>query len=376
MKKIATFAYVRDDDTLWISHFRYNGIFKIDLCTEHVEHVGSFTNHDVGDSELHYSAYKCDNLLYFFPQYCNSVDGYDISTGECFCIEIPGMKNKNGKAIIETFVYNDTMIMIPRYKDVPIMFFSLKERAIVECVELDEVKRYVSEDSKDLTLYACMRDSVIFFPIKDTNYIGSYDLKRKKEKIYIIDGVKDIKGDIEFDGTHIWLNADSGIYKWNPDVNELQFVCDCISEKEGWIEKFILYKNMMICVPRWLNNIKVIYINTLDAKNVPISTALMHNNVDIPWRDVKGCFVWKNMLVMLPIKFSETIFVDLETFVVTYKNIVLDEYIPLMNKIALKEQNNGNVFDFLSYIQQEFQGKCNDSNTIGSIIWNKITEEN
>ncbi len=376
MKKIATFAYAIDNNTLWVSHFRYNGIFKIDLCTENVEYMGGFTNHNSGEGTLHYCAKKCDNLLFFFPQYCNSVDGYDVSTDECFDVKIPEMEKKTGKAIIEAFVYNDTIVMIPRYKDVPMMILSQKEREIVEYVSLDKSIQCVNSDSKDLTLYACMVDNIIYFPIRNTNCIGSYDLEHKKEKIYVVDGIKNIIGNIEFDGTYMWINADNSIYKWNLDTKELNCVCDCSSEKEAWIEKFIIYNNMMICVPRWLNNIRIIKMDTLESVDIPIDTTSMHNNMSMPWRDIKGSFVWNDNLVILPLRFSETIFVDLKTFCVTYKEIILDECIPLKKRIALDEQNSDNIHEFLSYIERDVNNSSNYDNSIGNIIWDEVTDKN
>ena len=137
----------------------------------------------------------------------------------------------------------------------------------------------------------------IFYPIHGTNRIGSYNFKKKTEKIYLLKGLKKILGDIVYDGSDLWINADQGIYQWKPYNNSLKLICDCSSEREGWIEQFILYKQELIGIPRWLNKIKIIDRSDFSLKEMYIDKFFLSKNQDMSWRDVRESFVWRDKLV-------------------------------------------------------------------------------
>lgn len=375
MKKIACFAYVKDGDDLWISHFKFNGLYKINLSSGNVAFMGRFPNHSGQEKALHFCGKKYGSKLYFFPQNTDSIDIYDIATGE-YCSEMIPIKDKIfQKVIVEAFQYDDTCVLVPRFADIPLMILSLSENKIIECINLPESNQKASEDSKNLTLYACMIDHVIYFPVKDTNCIGSYDLDKREEKVYILSELEKIVGDFKFDGNDIWFNADSGIYKWNPNTNMLKFVCDCSSEKEGWIENLVIHEDLVICVPRWLNNIKIINKNTLKQTNIKIDTDLLHGNIDTPWRDIRGSFIWNNELIILPVRYKETICVDLTDFKVRLKEYTSDECMFSLPQVSMKEENEDNLCEFLSYINNEIYKKPECEKNIGDRIWAAMADD-
>ena len=374
MKKIACFAYVKDGDDLWISHFKFNGLYKIDLASGDVVFMGRFLHYGEKESQIHSCAQKYGNQLYFFPQNADNVDIYDISTGEFCSVKLPVKDKVLQKVIVETFRYDDTCVMVPRFADIPLMILSLSDNKTIECINLSESNKRVKEDSKNLTLYACEVNHVIYFPIKDTNCIGSYDLDRREEKIYILSEIEKIVGDIKADGNDFWINADNGIYKWNPNTDMLKFICDCSSEKEGWIENFVMHGDMVICIPRWLNNIKIIDKKTLKQADIRIDTNSLHGNIDTPWRDIRGCFIWGNELVILPVRYKETIFLNLDSYQISLKEYASDECMFLLSSLSMKEENEDNLCEFLSYIDNGIYKKSECDKNTGDRIWEAIAD--
>lgn len=372
MKKIACFAYVNDGDYLWISHFKFNGLFKIDLKSDEVSFMGRFSSCGEEKSQLHHCARKHGSKLYFFPQNGDYVDIYDIETEKFFDVKIPIMYKQYQKTIINTFMYDDMHIMIPRFVDIPVMIFPSEAPQKIEKIDLTESRKCIRNGSMDLTLYACIVDDTIYFPIKDTNCIGSFNVREKKENVIILEGLDKIVGDIEYDGENIWISANDGIYKWFPQDNSLVKVCDVASNREQWIEKIIVYKNNIICVPRWLNKIIIIDKESLQHESISIDTDKLNQNVATPWRDVRGVFVWNEKIVILPVRYSETIFIDLNSFHIDYKTYVSNQCMYSLNRVTVMEQNGDNFSEFLEFIDSlNFKDKIM-LNKIGKTIYEEI----
>lgn len=372
MKNIACFASIHSNNDLWISHLRFNGLYKADLCSNNVEKIADFPNIDVGADGLHYCGKKYGDKLYFFPQKSRGIDIYDLSTGEFSQVEIPLGDNKYGRTIIDVYEYDDTAVLLPRFKGMPIIIFSMNKGEIIDTLQLLEANKYGSEDTNDLILYSCKVDDKIYYPIRNKNCIGSYDIKKREEKIYILDGINKMMGDIEYDGSYFWMNSDDGIYRWKLECNSLERICDCRDIRQSWIEHFILYENKMICIPRWLGDIKIINIKTLEKEIIPIKVSELHGNIDTPWRDIKDCFVWGQRLVILPVRYGETIFVDLDTHKISYTRHISKESMDLLGKISIQEENSE---DFGEYIGGILYNKCNNlkyKNTNGKDIWDVL----
>lgn len=317
---LSFYAQVVLDKELWISSSRFNGLFRINIESNEITFIGRFPQHNVGDAELHLFAKKYGDKIYFFPKCSKSIDIYDLKTGKFTSVVCSANRLNRYVTAIDAFLLDkDTLLIVPCYSGMPLQEFSIRKEEIIRSTELKETNQYVKNEANTMSLYACKVQDEIFYPIHGTNRIGSYNFKKKTEKIYLLKGLKKILGDIVYDGSDLWINADQGIYQWKPYNNSLKLICDCSSEKEGWIEQFILYKQELIGIPRWLNKIKIIDRSDFSLKEVYIDKFFLSKNQDMSWRDVRESFVWRDKLVISPIKYKEAIYIDLNNYKIECK---------------------------------------------------------
>lgn len=326
LNRLSFYAQVVIENELWISNSLFNGLFRLDLESGRIRFAGSFPQHNPEDGELHLFAKKYGEKLYFFPKCSKSIDIYDLKTGEFTYVECRANTRNGYVTAIDAFpVDEERIIIIPCYSQMPLQEISLKREAVIRRTDLIKSSRCVQNETGTMSLYACKMGKEIFYPIHGTNKVGSYHLEEKKEKIYSIKGLERILGDIISDGNDLWINADQGIYQWNPYADKLKFICDCLSVKEGWMEQFILYRKKVICIPRWLGSIKIIDRETFGYSEVHIDRPLLNTGREMPWRDVRESFVWRNNLVICPVKYREAIWINLDSYHITYRR-----WMPLM----------------------------------------------
>lgn len=317
---LSFYAQVVLGNELWISSSRFNGLFRINIESNKITFVGRFPQHASKDAELHLFAKTYGNKIYFFPKCSKSIDIYDVKTGIFTYVECSANRLNGYVTAIDAVPSDkDILLIVPCYSGMPLQEFSIRKETIIGNFELKKANQYVKNDTDTMSLYACKMRDEIFYPIHGTNRIGSYNFEEKTEKIYSLNGLKNITGDIVYDDSDLWINADQGIYQWNPYKDNLRLICDCSSEKEGWIEQFILYKQKLICIPRWLNKIKIIDRLTFSLKEVHIDQSLLCRDRDMPWRDVRESFIWQDNLVISPIKYKEAIYIDLNNYKIQKK---------------------------------------------------------
>lgn len=374
MKSLSCYAQAVVGDEVWISNNRFNGLFRVNLKSGTAAFAGRFPEHKLEDEELHLFAKIFKDKIFFFPKRSENIDIYNLKTGK-FSYVPCRTNNINGYAsVIDAFRFDeDRVVIIPCYPGMPLQELSIEKEAIVKSIELKRSNQHVNSKTNVMTLYACRMKDEIFYPIHGTNKVGSYHLKEETEKIYSIDGLKSILGDIVFDGEVLWLNADQGIYRWDPYKNSLNLVHDYLSEKEGWIEKFVLYNQDIIGIPRWLKNIKIIDRHNFKQREVKIDRFALNKNMDMPWRDVRECFVWQENLIIAPVKYKESIYINLNNYKIEYKNWEILEGLPIKAGVIVHERAKEDLRDFIltteknNRICHNLSGKCT-----GYSIWQKI----
>lgn len=374
MNSLSFYAQVIIGNELWVSNTRFNGLFKINIESGKIMFIGRFPQYNPGDEELHLFAKKYGHKLYFFPKCSKNIDIYDLKTEKFTYIECK-KNHMNGYATtIGAFCSGeDRVLTVPCYSNMPLQEFSIKKETLIESFELKKLNQNIKNTANAMVLYACKMHNEIFYPIHGTNQVGSYNLRAKKEKIYSINRLKRILGDIAFDGHNIWINADQAIYQWNPNNGSLKLACDCLSEKEGWIEQFIIYNQNIICIPRWLNNIKIINIQTFTYKEVHIDKSKLSININMPWRDVKESFVWRDYLIISPIKYKEAVFINLNNNEIKYKCWEGLEALPVQEDFFIHEKWKEDLQDYIMTINnnKKIIRKINNS-YIGHDILQKI----
>lgn len=353
MNCLSFYAQVVFNNELWISSSRFNGLFRISLESDEITFIGRFPLHHSKDAELHLFAKKYGDKIYFFPKKSKSIDIYDVKTG-VFTYVVCSANRLNGYVTaIDAFPSDkDTLLIVPCYAGMPLQEFSIRKEAIIGNIELKKANQNVKNETNTMALYACKVHDDIFYPLQGTNRIGSYNFKKKTEKIYSLKGLKKILGDIVYDGSNLWINADQGIYQWNPYTDNLKLICDCSSETEGWIEQFILYNQKIICIPRWLSKIRIIDRLSYSLEEVDIDKSLLCRNRDMPWRDVRESFVWRNNLVISPIKYKEAIYMDLDNYKMDHKKYESPEILLIEENFFVYEKKKVDLREYFRMINE------------------------
>ena len=374
LNSLSYYAQVVIGEELWISNSRFNGLYKVNLESGKSVYIGKFPQYRLDNSELHFFAKKYGEKIYFFPKCASGIDIYDLETGDFSHVECQTGSINNYVTAIDAFrLDEDNILIIPCYSGMTLQEFSIKKKAITKKIELIKSNQYVRNEANTMSLYACKMMNEVFYPLHETNMIGSYNLKKGNEKIYLISGVKSILGDIVFDGRNIWINADRGIYQWNPHSGDLNFVCDCSAEKEGWIEQFILYDQYIICVPRWLKNIKIIDRYNFEQKEINIDKNKLNKNKDMPWRDIRESFVWRDKLIISPIKYEETIWIDLNSYEITYKKWEPLKVMSIQEDFLIHEIAENDLEDYIRIIDENEKNiRRKDTHYVGYNILQKI----
>ena len=374
LNSLSYYAQVVIGEELWISNSRFNGLYKVNLESGKSVYIGKFPQYRLDNSELHFFAKKYGAKIYFFPKCASGIDIYDLETGDFSHVECQTGSINNYVTAIDAFrLDEDNILIIPCYSGMTLQEFSIKKKAITKKIELIKSNQYVRNEANTMSLYACKMMNEVFYPLHETNMIGSYNLKKGNEKIYLISGVKSILGDIVFDGRNIWINADRGIYQWNPHSGDLNFVCDCSAEKEGWIEQFILYDQYIICVPRWLKNIKIIDRYNFEQKEIHIDKNKLNKNKDMPWRDIRESFVWRDKLIISPIKYEETIWIDLNSYEITYKKWEPLKVMSIQEDFLIHEIAENDLEDYIRIIDENEKNiRRKDTHYVGYNILQKI----
>lgn len=353
MDSLLYYAQVLIGDELWVSNIRFNGLYRIEISSGNAVFVGRFPHHNWDYEELHMFAKRYGDKIYFFPKKSEGIDIYDLKKGIFTYVQCEADRDNGYATVIDSFYSNEdkgSIIVVSCYQKTPLQELSLKKEEFVRKIELKKSNICVKNESNTRALYACKMQDEIFFPIHGTNKVGSYRLSTKKEEVYSIERLKRIQGDIVFDGRDLWINADRGIYQWNPYEKKLKFVCDCSSEKEGWIEQFLLYDQVMICIPRWLNHIKIIDRQNFGQREVIIDRSVLSKKNDIPWRDVRESIIWKNTLIICPVKYKETVCVNLENYEVSYKKWGFLETLPTKDVFFTHEKREEDLQVYIRMI--------------------------
>lgn len=351
LNSLSYYAQVVIGNELWISNARFNGLYKINIESGESVFIGKFPQYRLQYEELHLFAKKYGDKIYFFPKCAQGIDVYDLNTGSFTYVECKAGSINNYVTAIDAYcIDEDKVLIVPCYSGMPLQELSIKKETIVRRIELKKSNECVRNETNTMSLYACKIQDEIFYPIHGTNQIGSYNLRKEKEKIYSIGRLKSILGDIIFDGSDMWINADQGIYQWNPYSGNLNLVCDCSSEREGWIEQFILYGQSIICIPRWLNNIKIIDRQSLRYKEIHIDKFVLSKNREMPWRDVRESIVWRDHLLIAPIKYKETICIDLSSYEITHKRWKSLKDMSIQEEFFIHENEREDLRDYIKVI--------------------------
>ena len=114
LRRIGYFAYVIVDDVLWVSNKRYNGLYSIDINTGVTKFHGRFERYPYEKLIIHSYAGQYKNYIFFLPQLGDSIDIYDINTGNIQSIVLEQWANANTQSVAGFVQVQDNIYMVPK----------------------------------------------------------------------------------------------------------------------------------------------------------------------------------------------------------------------------------------------------------------------
>ena len=88
MNEIPYYAFAEINHELYFSALRFNGLFKINLCSHDITYIGRVKKEKV-ERDLHRFAYVHKDCIYFFPGNGEHIVKLQLSTQEISSIELP-----------------------------------------------------------------------------------------------------------------------------------------------------------------------------------------------------------------------------------------------------------------------------------------------
>ncbi|PWL95946.1 MAG: hypothetical protein DBY13_01045 [Lachnospiraceae bacterium] len=256
IRKIFFYDCAIDNNFIYFPLANYNALCKANLLSGKCEIIDMFPDED-NSPLLYCGIYKVDNLLLFgVSRGKNRILIYDICKKIFYKINIEGIEKKwlefNGNQVVnyngKLYIFTFGLVVINiNLKDLKATYKSYTDKRLLDD-EIGQIK--------------CIKDKV-YVPMKNQNYIYSFDLVNETfEKYYINCDINGI-ATLEYDGINFWMTGKNrGIYKWNKEKNEinkydffpanLKKIIDC---EYNWFSDSVYYKSSIFFIPAFANMI-------------------------------------------------------------------------------------------------------------------------
>ena len=239
------------NDTFWMTHNLFNGLFKVDLRTGETEFVTEIYGENWNQESLFRNIYYYNEKLFLIPQTANHIVQYDIITGEQRSIEI---ENKAYYFIHFSTVqrYNNYIAMFPLEKPNPIFTLDM-ESFTLQTYDMDYVVINPYMENKKGMLFG--NNGVNLkkeFWVPFLQRCGVVCFGERENKFYLISqeltGIRNLTYSHHY--FYLTLNMMSEIIKWNPTtgIKEKIKVPDSILGKQNATIENIVVENGFIWI--------------------------------------------------------------------------------------------------------------------------------
>ena len=122
-----------------------------------------------------------------------------------------------------------------------------------------------------------------------------------------------------------------------------------------------------------MKNIKIIDRYNFEQKEIHIDKNKLNKNKDMPWRDIRESFVWRDKLIISPIKYEETIWIDLNSYEITYKKWEPLKVMSIQEDFLIHEIAENDLEDYIRIIDENEKNiRRKDTHYVGYNILQKI----
>jgi hypothetical protein len=245
------------DNDLWFCAKDFNALIKMDKKTWETEYMGSFPCHGIDRKELHGSAARNGEKLYFAPLHDNVFYAYDLSKQSFEVLPTSLDEEKEWP----NSSYNRFYSVISYERFVFYIGFSFKglvrydtETGEMKCCdgwvsEADQImdrqnwedrigKPFARKGQRLYFTYVCVVDNRLYCPFYDAAAILVFDMDTCRHKLYQLDSRADGFGGIIFGGSSFWLAPTidtSFIVKWDESSNKVHEYDHLLDNyKKGW----------------------------------------------------------------------------------------------------------------------------------------------
>lgn len=345
------YAYVKIDNKLWVSNSAFNGLYTIDVNDYTVEYHGRFRSSSFGATDIHASAGRYNDILFFVPQTGDGVDFYNLNTGEFdSCQTSLWNDGLPGNTAAGYWRNGDDLFLIPKYSKHPLLKYSFdkKEINIVAEKSFKAINESLVSNQQVLTIGSAFFQDKIWFTIWGSNRIVSIDPYSDEWKDYIVNYPKRLQT-IFYTKDAFWIGAEDTLLKWDIAdgiIGEYPGAFAEQKESTNVITEVVADQEYVYALPQKLGSIlKIDVVNNCVSKKIDI-TADDYNKV-LSWRDLKGGYILNDRLVLNPVGRDKEVIIDTnsekmelrkhlvpdETIYARWKKVYLEGEISLTNFI-------------------------------------------
>lgn len=307
LRRLAYFAYVRCGITLWVSNTRYNGIYSIDTLSGDTVFRGRIPRYDMETRLLHSRAIKYEDSLFFFPQLGNSIDEFNMITGEIKSYPIT-IWDKTGNYIVEGYVQGeDKIFIIPRCLKNPIGVFYIKtgEFEVFKSDIFGNLPNMPFGDMHTLLYGVVNVGDKVWATVYETSCVIELDLISGKERIHTLSAEQPVHA-IGYDGYNLWLGQGNDVVLWDA-AKGIQEIYENIivhpSREDNFVAQFVFHEDDIYVFPQWLGVIRKINRKTKEIYSyeiLPPNFKVIYDGME-KWRDLRNAYIYDNEVIVNPI---------------------------------------------------------------------------
>lgn len=242
------------EDSLYVSHGLFNGLFKIDKLSGQAMYVGKFPNESVvrNGMGMHGRVFRHGDELIFTPDVALGVHIYNLNSGELQYYPIDS-GNATKSRCIDAFLEGDKLWLFYAYSGEAVVVFDLKTKKQKKIWTIRDGLPEEIRQRNFPVFWSCLQKAgrKIYGVIWGSCYFVEFDIDTQKSVVHKVED-EDIKlTGVAYDGQRFWfikLNS-INVIKWEPQSGEItEYDSDLGYENQALMNCNIIYHNDRIFV--------------------------------------------------------------------------------------------------------------------------------
>ena len=245
-----------ENDGIYFSNARYNGLFWLDKKSLHVSYIRDFPGEKTEGINLHRKVIRINDDYYFLPHWGTGISVWKIDTDEMLFFSSKDFLGGKWEYSSESFLLDDKIWIFPQSLDQPLIYFDVLKKEFTECGWWNE-KIYELSGLKDgvmsIKSIICVNGK-IYFVIVGKNYLFKMDTASGNIDMFKLDKDDDPQT-IAFIDNAFWFTSwqSNDIFTWDESTFEKVKYKDSVDRKntnEKYVCSLVKYRNEIIGLPR------------------------------------------------------------------------------------------------------------------------------